>query len=76
MRNLTLTVAGLFDPVMLIYFNFNFISNELLVLLKVLVPTLLEIACLEISLPLGLWELDLGQGLEQVSSFPAHFSAA
>ncbi|OXB53345.1 hypothetical protein ASZ78_016642, partial [Callipepla squamata] len=32
---------------------------------SVSVPTMLEIACLEISLQRGPWELDLGQGLEQ-----------
>lgn len=39
--------------------------------LKDLVPTMLEIACLEISLQRGPWEPGLGQGLEQVSSFLA-----
>lgn len=44
--------------------------------LKVLVPTMLVIACLEISLQRGRWELGLGQGLEQVSSFLACFESA
>lgn len=39
-------------------------------------PTLLEIVCLEISLQLGLWELDLEQGLEQVNSLLAYFMSA